>query len=347
MVGLTGEWFGLRSEHWLNMDTQTAIPCPFVSVVVPTFNRADSLGNTIESLVNQDYDNSRYEIIVVDNNCSDHTRSIIDHWCNRSVVRILYLFEGRQGVHFARNAAYKHAKGEVLYYTDDDMIADRQLINEIVKPFAYDPKVAVVTGLVLPKWEQDPPEWVSVFCKNHLLSLQIRPEVLIISPTDCGVYSCHQAIRRDVFAEAGGFNPENTAGVWIGDGETGLNLKIGDLGYWFAFTRAAVTYHTIPAHRMTQKYLNMRLSNQGNCDSYTDFRRSHFTTADLSRQIFRHGLALGNQGIRMLIKGLMNRSSWRLNRAHMAYYASRICYDARLMTDEKWRSMATRDGWLE
>ena len=54
-----------------------------------------------------------------------------------------------------------------------------------------------------------------------LLKLHHGTEDLIISGNDCGVYSCHQALRRDAFIAAGGYNPENTAGEWIGDGETG------------------------------------------------------------------------------------------------------------------------------
>ena len=46
-----------------------------------------------------------------------------------------------------------------------------------------------------------------------------------------GIYSCHQAIRRIAFFESGGFNPENTKGTWIGDGETGLVKKLESNGF--------------------------------------------------------------------------------------------------------------------
>src|ERR1700675_1618753 len=130
-------------------------PFPFVSIIVPTYNRANSLGLTLESLINQSYKKHNYEIIVVDNNSTDDTRKLIEEWQKKSVAPpIKYLFEPRQGVHYARNAAFKHAKGEILYYTDDDMIADADLLKEIVKPFGYNSKTASVTGRVLPKWEQ-------------------------------------------------------------------------------------------------------------------------------------------------------------------------------------------------
>jgi glucosyl-dolichyl phosphate glucuronosyltransferase len=204
---------------------------PFVSVIIPTYNRAAMLSITLESLVEQTYPRQKYEIIVVDNNSTDATREVVEQWQERSLVPIKYLFEKRQSVHFARNVALRISKGEILYYTDDDMIADNNVLIEIVEPFEYDNRVAVITGRILPKWKQPPP--VINLCSNWLLSLQDRPERLIIAPYDCGAFGCHQALRRSAFIESGGFNPENTSGEWIGDGETGLVIKLQALATGF------------------------------------------------------------------------------------------------------------------
>jgi glucosyl-dolichyl phosphate glucuronosyltransferase len=319
--------------------------CPFVSVIVPTYNRARMLAMTIESLFAQSYDKTKYEIIVADNNSSDNTRQVVEELSTQATVRLKYFMELRQGVHYARNTAFEHADGEILYYTDDDMIADADLLIEIVKPFDYDPQVAAVTGRVLPKWEEEPPRWVLNLCTNHLLSLQDGPERLVIS-SHVYCISCHQAVKRQAFRESGGFNPENTAGQWIGDGETGLNIKLQRLGYLFGYTSASVTYHMIPPQRMTQRYLNRRLANQGNSDSYTDYRCYNYTRLQLLKRILIHGRALVNQAMRMVVKLALRRETWRLSRARIAYYRNRIAYDIRLMTDERWRKLVMRDDWL-
>jgi glucosyl-dolichyl phosphate glucuronosyltransferase len=321
-------------------------PLPFVSVVVPTYNRAHMLSVTIESLLRQSYDPERYEIIIVDNNSSDNTKQIIEEWQKKCDGKLKYVFEARQGVHYARNSAFKYARGEILYYTDDDMIADADLLKEIVKPFSYDPVVATVTGRVLPKWEQEPPQWVLDLCMNNLLSLQDRQERLLISPHDVGVISCHQALRREAFLRSGGYNPENTAGEWIGDGETGLNIKLQKLGYCFGYISSSLTYHMIPASRMTQEYLNKRFANQGNCDSYTDYRRHCYTKLDLAKRISSHVRAILAQSLKGLVKMALKRGSWRLNRARIDYYRNRIAYDFRLMTDENWRKIVMKMDWL-
>jgi glycosyltransferase involved in cell wall biosynthesis len=328
------------------LDSGNATFTPFVSVIVPTYNRAETLRTTIKSLTKQNYPADHYEIIVVDNNSTDHTRGVVEETIGLSPVNVKYYFEPRQGVHYARNTALKLSRGEILYYTDDDMIAEMDLLTQIVKPFALHPKLGTVTGRVLPVWEISPPDWVLRFCKNELLSLQDRPEYLIISPDDCGVYSCHQAIRRDAFIAAGGYNPENTAGEWIGDGETGLNIKLKELGYYFAYARTAITHHVIPAGRMTQTYLNGRFGNQGNCDSYSDYRRYKFSAIQLVRLIIKHSLNMVFHWIVFAAKITLRKESWRMNRAYVNYFLKRSLYELRLLRDENRRLLVLKEDWL-
>ena len=88
-----------------------------VSVIIPSFNRANTVGITLDSFIYQNYPKEMYEIIVVDNNSTDNTKSVIKSYCdNNRNIDIKYLFESRQGVHYARNSAAKHAKYEILYY---------------------------------------------------------------------------------------------------------------------------------------------------------------------------------------------------------------------------------------
>ena len=113
---------------------------PFVSIIIPTYNRAKMLGITIESFMTQSYPKDKYEIIVSDNNSSDNTREVVEEWQGKATVPIRYLFEGRQGVHYARNTAAKAAIGDILYFTDDDMIAANSLLLELVKVFCSRPE---------------------------------------------------------------------------------------------------------------------------------------------------------------------------------------------------------------
>ena len=95
-----------------------------VSIIIPTYNRAQYISLTIESFLNQTYDASHYEILVCDNHSTDHTKQVIEGLMEKYPDRRLrYLYEDRQGVHYTRNTAAKQATGEILYFTDDDMVA--------------------------------------------------------------------------------------------------------------------------------------------------------------------------------------------------------------------------------
>ena len=318
---------------------------PFVSVIIPTYNRSVMLAETVETFLRQTYPADRWELLLADNKSTDSTWSVIQSLANRD-ERIKPLRELRKGAHYARNSGALAAQGSILYFTDDDMLADPALLERIVEAFDVDDRVASVTGKVLPRWETEPPVWVLELCRNALLSLLDLGEATIITDEDPGVFSCHQAVRRDVFMDAGGFNPDTNADLFTGDNETGLNIKIRNLGYRFAYVGAAVTHHMIPASRMTQAYLNGRLADQGFCDSYTDYRALHPGRGRLARRIVAHSALIGVAALKAGVKRIAGDSSWRLDFARTRYHRNRARYDSRLLTDEHWRRFALRDNWL-
>jgi glycosyltransferase involved in cell wall biosynthesis len=318
---------------------------PFVSVIIPTYNRSVMLADTVDTFLRQSYPRDRWELLLVDNKSTDSTWSVIQSLARRD-ERIRPLRELRKGAHYARNTGALAAEGSVLYFTDDDMLADPHLLENIVGVFDADERVASVTGKVLPRWETEPPVWVLDLCRNALLSLLDLGEATIISDEDPGVFSCHQAVRRDVFMDAGGFNPDTNADLFTGDNETGLNIKIRKLGYRFAYVGTSVTHHMIPASRMTQEYLNGRLADQGFCDSYTDYRAIHPGTGRLARRIVAHSALMGVTALKAGARRLTGDSRWRLDLARIWYHRNRARYDSRLLRDEHWRRFALRDNWL-
>ena len=319
-----------------------------VSIIIPTYNRSDFLSFTLESCINQTYSKDHYEIIVADNNSTDNTKAVVEEWKAKSGVPIKYVLETRQGAHYARNTSAKLSQSEILYFTDDDMIADKNLLKNIVKIFDLDYNIAVVGGKVLPKWEFDPPDWLLKYFKDGTLSLIDKPEKLIIADFDIGIYSCHQMIRKEILFECGGFNPDIAKEKLIGNGETGLSIKILNKGYSFGYTSEAVTYHVIPRTRMTQKYINSRYGNQGNCDSFTTFRKNEHSKKSLLKLIlFSHIPETLERYFRSVGKMISGRDSWRLERAFSHYYFRRTMADFKLVSDDKWREYAVKFNYLD
>jgi Glycosyltransferases, probably involved in cell wall biogenesis len=309
------------------------------------YNRSALLRQTVDSFLAQNYPAEKWEMILVDNASTDDTKDVIEEIAARE-PGVKALGELRRGAHYARNTGALAARGDVLYFTDDDMLAEPDLLDSIVTGFVEGSNVGSVTGRVLPRWDTEPPAWVLKHCRNALLSLIDLGPQLQVSDDDPGVYSCHQAVLREAFIEAGGFNPDTNAGEFTGDNETGLNLKIKALGYRFAYVGASVTHHMIPASRLTQAYLNSRFADQGFCDSYTEFRRIRPGKSRLARRIAVN-LALGGlSGAAALVRRVVGDSAWRVDLARTFYYRNRARYDTRLATKSEWREFALRDNWL-
>lgn len=92
------------------------------SVVIPTYNRAELLGHTLDSLVQQDLPTDRYEVLVVDDGSSDHTAEVVRAYQDR--LRVRYFFQEDQGfrVAAARNVGISHAEGDVCVFIDSGVL---------------------------------------------------------------------------------------------------------------------------------------------------------------------------------------------------------------------------------
>ena len=86
-----------------------------VSIVLPTYNRADLLGRAIDSVVAQTY--AHWELIVWDDGSTDETRRVVDRY---SDPRIQYLRGTNHGAAYARNRAIEASGGEYLAFLDSD-----------------------------------------------------------------------------------------------------------------------------------------------------------------------------------------------------------------------------------
>lgn len=320
-----------------------------VSIIIPTFNRSQSLLRTLRSFAMQENLNNQFEIIVSDNNSTDNTKRIVlDFKARIKNIKIKYHFEREQGVHYARNSAAKVSKGRILYFTDDDMEAHPKLLSEMINFFNENPNLAIATGIVLPKFEVEPPFWINKYLDNQYLSLTRKnlPWHKVVSYEEVvGIYSCHQAIRREVFFNSGGFNPENTKGIWLGDGETGLMKKLRKRNYLFGFTKNSITYHHIPKSRLTRKYIIKRMINQSYSDSYSDFRDYRNLKILLIKFLIRNINAFAKVSVHFL-RSFIRQRSFNILLGRLAYYFHRNIYDMKILCNKDFRIMVLRDNWL-
>lgn len=179
---------------------------PFVSVIIPTYNRKDSLLRTLESLSQQSYPHDRFEVIVVDDGGSDGTDQITQV---AYPFNLHYLRQANQGSAAARNNGAVQSRGDILLFIDDDMTLDAPYLAAIVAQTA--PGV-VTMGL----WQPYQPANATPFNRSVARRTEIMaahaPPVEQAPFTECT--SNNLAVQRQDFFRVG---------MWqdvLGDGPT-------------------------------------------------------------------------------------------------------------------------------
>src|SRR3990167_2002980 len=96
-----------------------------ISVIIPTYNESNAIGECIASLAKQTYHD--FEIIVVDDGSTDETPEKISS-------RVTTLHQSHLGAGAARNLGAKEARGDILVFVDADMTFDKNFLKNLVKP---------------------------------------------------------------------------------------------------------------------------------------------------------------------------------------------------------------------
>jgi GT2 family glycosyltransferase len=224
---------------------------PAVSVIVPTYNRADRLERALESLVQQRAPGVTYEMLVADNNSNDHTRDVVRRISHRYPdVHIEYLFVPEQGVSYARNAAVTRARAPLVAFIDDDVEAADNWLSSMIKAFAQHPEVACIGGRVRPRWTTPRPSWLT---GEHVGALALQEWLTPMSLSRTAALYClateNFGCRREVFDEVGFFSTAFPRGE---DREFQLRLwQAGKRGLYLPSVEVSVE---VPAERLTRAY---------------------------------------------------------------------------------------------
>ena len=127
---------------------------PNISVVIPTFNRKDTLAKCIRALFEQTYSNNNYEIIVIDDGSTDGTGEMLDTLTANPQCLLRYCRQVNRGPAAARNTGIKMAQGGLILFIDDDIIAVPTLLeNHFSWHRKYPDDKTAVLGYV--EWSPD------------------------------------------------------------------------------------------------------------------------------------------------------------------------------------------------
>lgn len=163
------------------------------SIIVPTYNEEGAIRQCLESIRNQKYDRSQFEIIVSDANSTDQTQSIVKSLCDTIVST------KQRGIALGRNLGAARAKGEFIIFVDADATLQSEYLNSCERSFR-DPTVVAVTGIARPADGTIFPR--SVYAMTYLLARFFNMFGLSLFPGICVAY------RADTFRKLKGFRED-------------------------------------------------------------------------------------------------------------------------------------------
>ena len=205
---------------------------PYVSVVIPTYNRSSILALCLDSLFNQTYPKDRYEIIIVNDGSKDNTEDVLREFEKKAPCGFIWISQKNQGITTAENTGLSRTKGTIVCFTADDCIIDKNWISNLVNGFSND-KIGAIGGKV-------------VSYQTNTLIQQFIEEAQILDQEKFfkrnTLITGSAAYRKQVLTDIHGFD-----NFLIACEDLDLSIKTQLLGYSLRYIPDAVVYHDHPA----------------------------------------------------------------------------------------------------
>lgn len=228
-----------------------------LSIILTTYNRADDLETTMEMVVNQRFDASQWECIIVDNNSTDDTRQraeaiIAEH----KELNLRYVFEPKQGLSHARNRGIAESRGEVIAFVDDDETIVHDYVSRYINFFERYPQAMAAGGRIVADYLSGRPRWMSQYVARPIANPLYLGDYIKPFPRGKHPGGGNMAVRREVFERIGCFDTElgRSGDKLIGGEECDLFKRMRDAKLPIYYVPRATIYHRIPDWKLTEEY---------------------------------------------------------------------------------------------
>lgn len=229
-----------------------------LSIIISTYNNAESLIRTLESVVAQDADKSLWECVVVNNASTDNTAERFAEFAqSHTDVNLRIVDEPQQGLSYGRNRGIAESKGTILAFIDDDETINKEFVSAYIDLFENH-GAFVAAGALKVCYDTARPKWMSHYTEKMIANpLDLGDEVITITRTVTPTGG-NMAFNREVFNVYGNFdvNLGRKGETLYGGEENELFDRIRDLGERIFYTPHAIAYHHIADRKLTAEYFD-------------------------------------------------------------------------------------------
>lgn len=229
-----------------------------LTVVLATHNGSGTLPRMLESLTNLKAPQGGWKLVIVDNGSVDDTQQVLRQF--ESALPLTTIYEPQRGKNRALNAALFFTEGDLVVFTDDDIIADPQWLVRMRVAADQHPDVSLFGGEIRPAWDEQPPDWVWDSIPIPIV-YAITGDRRLGGPTQPGsIWGPNMAVRKRIFELGHSF--DETVGPAPGQyrmgSETEFTIRVGKLGHQSWYVAGAVVYHIIRPHQLLPSWIASR-----------------------------------------------------------------------------------------
>ena len=229
-----------------------------VSIIIPTHNRAELLGQSLESIAHLDIPaGTTVELLVIANACTDQTVRICQAAISNMPFLMRCVIEPQAGASHARNCALAEARGDILAFLDDDVWVERGWLAGLLEVFNQYP-ADVVGGKVTLWWQAvEKPPWLTHRSEHLLSSVDYGQQVRELF-TGGDAISANLAIRRCVLTDVPGFriDLDRQGSTLLAGGDTYFIQQALQTGHRLFYAPHAAIRHWVTPERVTLAYLS-------------------------------------------------------------------------------------------
>jgi glucosyl-dolichyl phosphate glucuronosyltransferase len=229
------------------------------TVLICSYNRSTLLAETLDSLAMLAAPALTWEVVVVDNNSTDDTRTVVTQRIATFPVPLKYVFEARQGKSNALNAGIAGSEARIIAFTDDDVRARQGWLVAACEPLLAEREYGYTGGPVFPIWESPRPSWLEgepgdLWGTLAILDYGAAP--FCFEERQRIPVGANMAVRRELINRIGGFAPDldRTGRSLLGQGQAEFFCRSRANGVRGLYVPEMVIEHHVPASRLTLGY---------------------------------------------------------------------------------------------
>jgi glycosyltransferase involved in cell wall biosynthesis len=245
-----------------------------LTMLICTHNKARLLDRALESIADQVLPQAAvWEVLVVENRCTDHTREVVRRWArDERIPRLRCVSEPRLGVAFARKRGLQESEGRLVGFVDDDCLLAPDWAEQALRFARVHPRAGAFGGRNELSWEAPPTRIAELYGESLARQdLGDGPREMPVNgwrmPVGAGLVLRREAIATSGWVDRGVLRARHPRNLGAGE-DAEIALRIRSAGWQVWYSPELRLRHVIPPGRMTLRYLRRLHRGFGRADVF-------------------------------------------------------------------------------